>query len=190
MLCKKNSNSTEIIVLQYPAYTKKDILKIFFEENKKDSKKVWEAINAIINNKKTKKSWQISSYINNVFTTDHKAIANHFNKFFTSKPYKLITKILQTNCAYHDYLKIQMKNPCSCIQWTQSYCWLYCFLVQHDCLYIQQFGFCNSHTTNQTLINILKKFEMLLITTILHAVYFSTSRRLLTLLIMKYWYQN
>ena len=45
---KKNSNSTGISVLQYPAYTKKDILKKKIEENKKDSKKVWEAINAVI----------------------------------------------------------------------------------------------------------------------------------------------
>ena len=65
-----------------------------------------EAIDAIINNNKnTQKSRQISSYINNVITTDDKAIANHFNKFFTSIADKLIKKISQTNRAYHDYLK-------------------------------------------------------------------------------------
>ena len=35
--------------------------------------------------------------------------------------------------------------------------WLYCFLEQHDCLYTQQFGFRNSHSTNQALINITGK---------------------------------
>ena len=39
------------------------------------------------------------------------------------------------------------------------YCWLYWFLEQHDCLYTQQFGFCNSHSTNQTLINITEKIR-------------------------------
>ena len=103
---KKTSNSTEVIVLQHPVHTKKDIFKKIFGKNKEDSKKVWEAINAIINNNKnTKKSRQISSYINNVITTDDKAIANHFNKFFTSIADKLIKKISQTNRAYHDYLK-------------------------------------------------------------------------------------
>ena len=84
------------------------ILKCFFEENKKDSKKVWEAINAIINNNtNAQKSPQIILYKNNVITTDDKALANHFNKFFTSIADKLIKKISQTNHAYHDY----PKNP-------------------------------------------------------------------------------
>ena len=39
------------------------------------------------------------------------------------------------------------------------YCWLYWFLEQHDCLYTQQFGFCSSHSTNQTLINITGKIR-------------------------------
>ena len=78
LLCKKNSNFTEIIVLQYPAYAKKDTLKIFLKKIK-DSEKVWEAIKAIIdNNKNTKKSRQISLYINSVITTDDKDIDNHF----------------------------------------------------------------------------------------------------------------
>ena len=47
-------------MLQYLAYTKKDISKFFVEENKKDSKMVWEAINAIINNSK---NTQISQQI-------------------------------------------------------------------------------------------------------------------------------
>ena len=47
-------------MLQYLAYTKKDILKFFVEENKKDSRMVWEAINAIINNNK---NTQISQQI-------------------------------------------------------------------------------------------------------------------------------
>ena len=50
-------------------------------------------------------SRQISLYIKNVITTDDKAIAIHFNKFFTSVADALIKKIPQTNCAYHDYLK-------------------------------------------------------------------------------------
>ena len=72
----------------------------------KDSKKIWEAIKAIIdNNKNTKKSRQISLYVNSVITTDDKAIANHLKKFFTSITNKLIKKIPYANRAYHDYLK-------------------------------------------------------------------------------------
>ena len=88
-------------MLQYPTYTKKDILKKFLKKIKKDSKKVWEAINTIINNNKNTKSL----CINNVITTYDKAITSHFNKFFTSMAYKLIKKIPQTNCTYHNYLK-------------------------------------------------------------------------------------
>ena len=36
---------------------------------------------------------------------------------------------------------------------------LYCFFGQHDCLYNQQFGFHNSHSTNQALINITEKIR-------------------------------
>ena len=38
------------------------------------------------------------------------------------------------------------------------YCWLYCFF-EHDRLYTQQFGFHNSHSTNQALINITDKIH-------------------------------
>ena len=36
---------------------------------------------------------------------------------------------------------------------------LYYFLEQHDCLYTKQFGFCNSYSTNQDLINITEKIR-------------------------------
>ena len=52
---QKNSNSTEIVVLQYAVYTKKDIFKKKLKKIK-ESKKVWDAINAIINNNKNKKN--------------------------------------------------------------------------------------------------------------------------------------
>ena len=39
LLRKKNSNSTEIIVLRYPVYTKKDILKTFLKKMKKTQKR-------------------------------------------------------------------------------------------------------------------------------------------------------
>ena len=48
--------------------------------------------------------------MNNVITTDNKAIANHFNKFFTSIVDKLIKKIPQKSCAYHDHLKSPNKK--------------------------------------------------------------------------------
>ena len=85
--------------------------KNFFEENKKDSKKLWEATNAIINNNKnTKKSLHVSLYINNVITTDDKVIANHFDKIFISITDKLIKKTPETNHAYHNYLKYPNKE--------------------------------------------------------------------------------
>ena len=51
---------------------------------------------------------------------------------------------------------------------------LYYFLEQHDCLYTQQFGFCNSHSTNQVLINITEKIRKALDNCNLHVGYFST----------------
>ena len=119
---KKNCFAKKIQTLQKSLcynilLIQRKIFKNFFlKKIKKTQKRYGKLLMQSLITENTKKSWQISSYINNVFTTDDKAIANHFNKFFTSIPYKLKTKILQTNCTYHDYLKIQMKNPCLCIQ--------------------------------------------------------------------------
>ena len=66
------------------------------------------------------------------------------------------------------------------------YCQLYYFLEQNDCLYTQQFGFCNSPSTNKALINITEKIRKALHEGNFAVVYFSTFRRLLTLLIIKY----
>ena len=62
---------------------RKIFLKFFLKKIKKTQKNVWEVINGITNNNKNTKITKISLYKNNVTTTDDKAIANHFNKFFT-----------------------------------------------------------------------------------------------------------
>ena len=88
------------------ANTNKYISKKNFEEYEKDPKRYGKLLmQSLIITKTHKKSRQTSLYINYVITTDDKAIANHFNKFFTAIADKLIKKIPQTNRAYHDYLK-------------------------------------------------------------------------------------
>ena len=61
------------------------------------------------------------------------------------------------NC--NNYRTISLLSKISKVFEKLMYRRLYCFLEQHDCLYTQQFGFCNSHSTNQALINITEKIR-------------------------------
>ena len=90
--------------------SKEKYYKSFFEDNKKDSKKVWEGIRSIIN-VKNEKSSNISLNIDNETITDDLTISNHFNNFFTSVAKNLVNKIPKTPKSFHSYLKSSNENP-------------------------------------------------------------------------------
>ena len=61
------------------------------------------------------------------------------------------------NC--NNYRPISLLSNISKVFEKLMYRRLYYFLEQHDCLYTQQFGFGNSHSTNQILMNITEKIR-------------------------------
>ena len=90
--------------------SKEKYYKSFFEDNKKDSKKVWEGIRSIINVKNEKSSNNISLNIDNETITDDLTISNHFNNFFTSVAKNLVNKIPKTPKSFDSYLKNSNTN--------------------------------------------------------------------------------
>ena len=66
---------------------------------------------------------------------------------------------------------------------------LYAFLEQNECLYTNQFGFRNLHSTNHALVNITEKRRNGLDNN-MYAEYFLTFRRHLIQSIIRYYYQN
>ena len=90
--------------------SKEKYYKSFFEDNKKDSKKVWEGIRSINNVKNEKSSNNISLNIDNETITDDLTISNHFNNFFTSVAKNLVNKIPKTPKSFHSYLKSSNEN--------------------------------------------------------------------------------
>ena len=67
--------------------------KLFFQDNKKDSKKkVWEGIRSIVSITNKKLIQNINLNIDNETITDNKVNSNHFNKFFSSIAGQLVKK--------------------------------------------------------------------------------------------------
>ena len=90
--------------------SKEKYYKSLFEDNKKDSNKVWEGIRSVINVKNEKSSNNISLNIDNETITDDLTISNHFNNFFTSVAKNLVNKIPKTPKSFHSYLKNSNKK--------------------------------------------------------------------------------
>ena len=66
----------------------------YFEQNKKDSKTIWQGIHEIISSRKNKNDSNISAIISDDNTiTDPIEIAQNFNNFFTSIVTNLQKKI-------------------------------------------------------------------------------------------------
>ena len=77
-----------------------------FEQNKKDSKTIWQGIHEIISSTKNKKGGNVSVIIADARTiTDPIEIAENFNNFFTSIGTNLTKKIPPTKKTFTDYLK-------------------------------------------------------------------------------------
>ena len=85
---KNNRNLTTILTRVF----KEEYYKSFFQDNKKDSKKVWEGIRSIVSvtNKKSMQNTNLN--IDNETATDDKVIFNHLNKFISSMAGKLVKK--------------------------------------------------------------------------------------------------
>ena len=78
----------------------------YFEQNKKDSKTIWQGIHEIISSRKNKNGGNVSAIISDDNTiTDPVEIAQNFNNFFTSIGTNLQKKILPTKKNFTDYLK-------------------------------------------------------------------------------------
>ena len=82
---------------------KEEYYKSFFQDNKKDSKKVWEGIRSIVSVTNKKSRQNINLNIDNETITDDKIISNHFNKFFSSIAGKLVKKIRNTTKTFDSY---------------------------------------------------------------------------------------
>ena len=77
-----------------------------FEQNKKDSKTIWQGIHEIISSTKNKKGGYVTAIIADDNTiTDPIEIAENFNNFFTSIGTNLQKKIPPTKKNFTDYLK-------------------------------------------------------------------------------------
>ena len=85
----------------------------YFEQNKKDSKTIWQGIDEIISSGKNKNGSHVSAIISDDNTiTDPIEIAQHLHNFFTSICTNLQKKIPPTKQNFKDYLKkiITMKT--------------------------------------------------------------------------------
>ena len=99
---KKYRNKTIELIRQ----SKQPYYQYHFEQNKKDSKTIWQGINEIISSRKNKKGGNISAIIADDSTiTDPIEIAENFNNFFTSVGTNPQKRIPPTKKTFTDYLK-------------------------------------------------------------------------------------
>ena len=97
---------------------KEEYYKSFFQNNKKDSKKVWEGVRSIVSITNKKSIQNINLNIDKETITDDKEISNHFNKFFSSIAGKLVKKYqTQLKPLIHTYTN-NLKN----LFWIKKYC--------------------------------------------------------------------
>ena len=75
----------------------------YFKENVKNSKKIWQGINSLLNKQRKK---QNTIYLEEKgFISDPHKVANKFNDFFLNVAGKLSEKIADKNSKFQDYLK-------------------------------------------------------------------------------------
>ena len=84
--------------------SKEDYLKKYFEENKKDTKKVWSAIRSIVNVKQANRYQPSNEIIENKTVSNLSTITNHFNCFFTNIAGEIDKMIGPSNKTPQDYL--------------------------------------------------------------------------------------
>ena len=82
----------------------------FFNNNLKNSKKIWSGINDLISSKSKNKNSNIALDINGNMTSDKKLIAESFNKYFTEIAEKVKRNLPATKKSYRDYLDKTCQN--------------------------------------------------------------------------------
>ena len=74
--------------------------KTYFNENKRNSMKVWQGVRELINSKGENKVNPKSLTINDNLVTDKKKVASEFNDFFSTVAPKIDSKIIPTNYRF------------------------------------------------------------------------------------------
>ena len=93
-------------IIELIRQSKKTYYQRYFEQNKKDSKTIWQGIHEIISSRKNKNGGNVSAIISDDNTImDPVEIAQNFNNFFTSIGTNPQTKIPPTKKNFTDYLK-------------------------------------------------------------------------------------
>ena len=93
-------------IIELIRQSKKTYYQPYFEQNKKDSKTIWQDIYDIISSTKNKNGGNVSAIISDDNTiTNPVEIAQNFNNFFTSIGTNLQKKIPPTKKNFTDYLK-------------------------------------------------------------------------------------
>ena len=84
--------------------SKEGYFKKYFDDNKKDTKKVWSAIRSIVNVKQTNRYQQSNLIIENKTVSNLSTIANNFNYFFTKNAGEADRTTGPRNKTPNDYL--------------------------------------------------------------------------------------
>ena len=96
--------------------SKESYFKNLFEENKKNSFKIWQGIKQLINLKSKSRFTPTCLKTKETLITDKTKVANEFNNFFNSIASKIDDKIVKTNTHFHDSLKNSIEKIFSLIQ--------------------------------------------------------------------------
>ena len=90
-------------IIELIRQSKQTYFQHYFEQNKKDSKTIWQGIHETISSRKNKNSSNVSVIISDDNTiTDPIEIAQNFNNFFTSIGTNLQKKISPTKKSFTD----------------------------------------------------------------------------------------
>ena len=90
--------------------SKESYFKNLFEENKKNTYKIWQEIKILININTQTNYAPICLQIKDSIVTDSKVVANEFNNFFNSIASNIDSKIIQTKTNFQDTLKNPNEN--------------------------------------------------------------------------------
>ena len=111
----KDSKKKEKLLILHKAYknfitnltrrSKESHFKNLFQENIRNSFKIWQGTKKIINLNSQPKFTPSCLKINHTLVTEKNKVANEFNHFFNSIATKIDAKIVNTESQFHDSLK-------------------------------------------------------------------------------------
>ena len=97
-------------VINLSRRSKESYFKNLFEENKKNTYKIWQEIKILININTQTNYAPICLQIKDSIVTDSKVVANKFNNLFNSMASNIDSKIIQTKTNFQDTLKNPNEN--------------------------------------------------------------------------------